>query len=630
MQNVFKDLDSKINDLEASKHGKLKIYTVLLIFFVLFHLPNVLVIKYFSSAVSPLYWIYIGKNLFLPGGMLNPDLATTVISPSVVLLDFPPGIYLLSYLLGSVKNIFLFSFIVQSILPILYYKLFRSISSPFVSLSLSIFSSFYFINTYWWSPDFLIQPLIMIGLLILLDHTDKFKINEWHKPLYLGLITGIVIILKHNEGIFWGILVVSFLMVSSIIFSGNGQYATKNRNLLLALFVGFFAYGFVFLSKQIYLDAAIYYLLPYFTFWGINTYNIVKNKSIGFNAIAFLKNSISFSVAALIFPIIIFIWVGSAVGYARYFSSFGMGLEYIPIWDFGIAGIMGRQANFHYTLTVQNIYLNYQSIIIMILFLLPFSVNCLVNINLYHNIRSKIALYPKKYFEISLLGIMAVFMFYPLEGYHILSTKLFIFLFVLLYLFKYNSIFKYDLMKYSKLLKFILILMMIPVVMYSVYHPLLVSKTSTSYGYEQIEKIIALPMEEKLSEELSKQVAVVKNAINGSSYYVIDSTGQSLATLMAIEDNHYPQYYLEMRKGIMNQEVTNAIISSIQEVSYVMVNSNDYQKYLSGQQDDPFMAQILKFVNENYVIVDQYEVPKEKSPSTEQIQSFLIMKKSTS
>ena len=97
---------------------------------------------------------------------------------------------------------------------------------------------------------------------------------------------------------------------------------------------------------------------------------------------------------------------------------------------------------------------------------------------------------------------------------------------------------------------------------------------------------------------------------------------------MAIENNLYPQFYTEMRKGIMNQEVTQAIISSLQQVTFVLVNSNDYQKYLAKQQDDPNMAQILKFINENYVIVDQYEAPKEKSSSISQIYSFLILKKS--
>lgn len=621
MQNIFQALNNKLYDLESSRYGKFKIYLGLLIFYIILQLPNMLVLRSFSSAVFPLNYIYISNNILFFEGKLNANLATSVISPSNILLDYPPGIYLLSYILGNLKNIFLFSFIVQSVIPILSYRLFRSVSSPLVSLLISIFSSFYFIATNWWSPDFLIQPLIMIGLIILLTDTGKSEINGWHKFIYLGLITGIVIILKHNEGIFWGVLVVSYLFFRSIMFSGDSQY-TKKRPLLFALFAGYFAFGFLFLSKQIHADATVYYLLPYFTFLGLITYYILKNKYVGFESVIFLRNSFSFCVAALIIPLFTFVWVGSALGYARYFSSFDMGLQYQSVWDRGISGVLELYGKFQESLTLENIFSNYQAIIIIGLFILPFIINCLVDIKLFYMLRNKGAESLKKYLEITSLSIIGIFMFYPLEAYHILATKLFIFLFVLLYVFKNYP------QRFSGSLKFLIIILVIPIILYSIYQPLNISRIETSHGSPQVEKAIGMPMEKRLAEELSQQAAVINRATQGNPYYVIDSSGESLTSLMAIENNLYPQFYTEMRKGIMNQEVTQAIISSLQQVTFVLVNSNDYQKYLAKQQDDPNMAQILKFINENYVIVDQYEAPKEKSSSISQIYSFLILKKS--
>lgn len=624
MQNILKELNCKLETFESSKYGQIKIYVGLLLFYTVLHIPNILVIGNFASSAFPLDSLYIAENLLLPGGKLNHDLVTTVVSPSNAILITLPGIYLLCSILGNVKNIFLLSFIVQSIVPVLSYKLYRSISSPLVSLLVSIFSSYYFLDTTWWSPDFLIQPLIITGLLILLSSLNRYNIIELHKLLFIGLLTGIVIILKHNEGIFWGVLVVSFLLFNSIMFSGDKRFI-KNRLLLFGLFFGFFAFGFYFISKLIHEDEIVYYLFPYFAFYGSVTYYTFKNKSIGFDLTSFLNNVFSFSIAALILPLIIFLWMGSAVGYARYLSSFGMGLKYLPIWDHGIAGIMGTYFKLQNTFSLKNIFLNYNALILAILFLVPFAVNLLVNAKLFLLIRDKTTGTEnlKKYFEIASLGIMGVFMLFPLEGYHILSTKLFIFLVIALYVLRNISL------KYSMILKSIMILMIIPVVLYAVYQPIALSRIETSYGSPKVEKAIGMPMEKKLADELSKQVAVIERATHGSPYYVIDSAGATLASLMAIENNNYPQYYLEMRKGIMNQEVTDAIISSVQKVPFVLVNYDDYQKYLQEQQDDPYMTQILDYIQKNYTIVDQYEESKEQSPSISQIHSFLIMKKST-
>jgi len=297
-----------------------------------------------------------------------------------------------------------------------------------------------------------------------------------------------------------------------------------------------------------------------------------------------------------------------------------MGFKYLPIWDYGIIGIIKHYAYFQGIASVKSIYHNLNSLVMMLMFLSPFIVNCFVNMRFFQLIQNKKTEIVdfKKYFEVSSISIMGIFLFFPLEGYHILATKLFIFCFVFLYLIKESS------PKVNSFLKFILIALFMFVSLPHIKAGITPKIKTCSSSNKKVQKIIGMPMEKRLSEEIDKQVAVVERSVKGAPYYVVDSSGATLITLMTFVNNRYPQYYLEMRKGILNQEVTEAIINSLKQVPFVLVNYNDYQNYLSRQQDDVCMKEILDFVDKNYVEIEHYEAPKD--PSISHILSFSIMK----
>jgi len=141
-----------------------------------------------------------------------------------------------------------------------------------------------------------------------------------------------------------------------------------------------------------------------------------------------------------------------------------------------------------------------------------------------------------------------------------------------------------------------------------------------------LSKAISMPMEKRLSEELSKQVEVIERSIKGRQYYVIDSSGGTLACLMALVNNNCPQYYHEMRNGVLKQEVTNAIIDSIGRLPFILVKQSDYNDFSQGRPQDMFMCKVIDFIRKNYDIIDRYDAPQDQSKSIKQIYSFFIMK----
>lgn len=621
MDRILTSLNKKLNEIEGSRFGILQIFVIIVFFYILFTLPKILVLNTFHFAVFPLETIYMANNLLLPEGMLNHDLVNIVMTPSNAMFIYPPGIYFLTYFLESVKNIYLFLFFIQLFVPILVYRLFRSFGSSLASFLFSILCAYYLTNANWWSPDHIIQPLLIIGLLILMSFQGKNGTKGLYRIIGLGLVTGIIIILKQTVGIFWGGVVVSFLLFQSI---ENSQECRKKKDrifLFMSILV-FFVCGLYFLSKQIFLDEVVYYLFPYFTFWGLITYYVLENNSIGFNRDEFLKNTFSFLASALIFPAIVFIYMGETIGYAHYSESFAMGLPYLPIWDHGIAGTIESYATFQRAFTLESIFNNYYYFTVILMILLPFAVNCLINMRLFHLIRNGVPSSElNKYFKITSISILSILMVFPLESYHILSTKLFIFLFILLYLLKDYSL------NLTTSIKLLMLAMIIPGIAYSIHQSITLSDIETSYGTEHMKNVIGMPIEMNLADEIETQLAIIRRTTQGAPYYVIDTTGATLPWLMAIENNKYPEYYLEIRKGIMNKEVTEAIKISLQQVPFVVVDDGGYQKYLNKEIDDPYHEEILDFVNKNFVLIDRYEEPEEKKPSFSLIQSFIIMKK---
>src|SRR5690242_12676168 len=80
-------------------------YVIVTFCYLLLQVPKLLVISNFDILVFPLQAIEIARQLMFDGFHLRPALTTVTISPVNGMLIYPPGIYALSGLLGSVRLI---------------------------------------------------------------------------------------------------------------------------------------------------------------------------------------------------------------------------------------------------------------------------------------------------------------------------------------------------------------------------------------------------------------------------------------------------------------------------------------------------------------------------------------------
>lgn len=610
--------------MDLSHKDEVKCFALLVIFYFLSKFPDLLVLRSFTSSIFPLNALYIADNILFPAGGLNPELESTVIAPSNASLIYPPGIFMLVRLLGSVENIYIFSFVAQLLVPLFSFYLFRSVSSVFVSLVMTIFSIHYFTNAIWAAPDFIIQPIMLLALLPFLIGDKSDQMVSKMRIVVVGLLTGIIITLKHNVGLTFGILLETLIFVRSFTFK-EGEHG-PNRILLFSLVACFFGFGVVFLSRILYLDEVVYYLVPFFGFWIFITCWCVNNKSIGLNKRYLISTAVIYGASSLLLPGLVFLWFGGVIGYSRYwYSLFGMGFQYLPIWDYGMVGIIQAYARFTSLSTLRNVYLNYNSLLYFFMFVLPFAANCLVVGILFKRIHGPATPTSRlvKDVEVGALGIMGVFMLFPLEGLHILATKLFLYCFVFLYVSQYFH------RAVAVGFKYACVCVVVPVVLFVIGKPVAVYGIERTNGSVLVQRVVGLPLAKRVDEELEKQLAVVKRAVNENPYYVVDSSGMSLTTMMAFVNNHRPQYYLEMRKGILSEETTIAILAALSSRRFVLVNSADYRRFLENRLDDPFLARILKVVHANYQVVDRYDAPSDPDPSVAQMHSFLIVKKSS-
>lgn len=597
-----------------SYHSFLTI-SFLLAFYFFVRLPDAIFVKSVSAVIYPLNALYIKDLLFSDWWFIRPDLANATATLSNISLEYPPGFFLVTQALGSVRNIYLFSFALQAMVPLFIYRLVSSVSSRLTAFLLAILSIHYFTRSNWYSPDFLIQPLMLLAVLVMFAEWKQGRLDT-RTILVSGLLTSLIILLKHNIGIFFAILCGTLIYFDSFE-RQSSSLSRRNASWAYFLLSGFPLFGMVFISKLLYLDETIYYLLPFSIFW-VLFIALLRQRSWSFNLVHFLKLSLAFGAAALLLPAIVFVWFGSVIGYSEYWHSlFGMGLDFLPIMDHGILGVIRTQH-----IGLDSLHSAYSTVATALLFVFPFLVNGIVVYFLYDRVlKSGLPTSEKlKYFGAGSIAIMAVFMFFPLEGYHILATKLFIFATILAFFLHRLSL------SGPKVLLAALVLMALPVVGYSFIKHRGIINTEFSYGTPEMRRIIGMPMRAAVAKEIGEQVATIKRAVNNKPYYIVDSSGATLTGLAAIVDNKYPQYYMEMRKGILADESVDAILDSLERVPFAVVNKKDLDRFRDGKEDDVFLDRILSRLNDNYQIVDAYEPSKNTTEPLDHLVSFVVMK----
>jgi hypothetical protein len=591
--------------------------SMLFVCYGLLRLPDIFLLNDWASAVCPLDTLYMAKLLF-PNQPMTPGLASSVIGPSNSVLIIPPGLYFLAKHLGSVRNIFAFLVLAQWAVPLVLFRLLRNSMRDSTAALVAFFSIFLFTNGHWWSPDFLIQPLLLLSFMLLTGKSDT-RPTSLFRLAALGMITGLIMILKHNVGLFWAVAVGGTLLMKSLIQVPDRE-RRRHRLLLGILIIGLISYGIVFGSKLLYHDEFLYYLVPFFVFWGVIVVGFLRRYSLAFNAEGFGKETFCFTTSAMIIPVGVFVYVGKEIGFSRYWESlFGMGLKYLPIWDPGIFDVTQRYAQLAAGPVNQVFMPNVRGLLYVLLFALPFLINMFIVYKLAERIfrnDSFSTVYP--HVVLAPLGIFGILMLFPLEGYHIVSTKISLFLLVgaAVGLRVKNPV-------ACRLLKTAGLLSCLPLALQAGAKPFHAWKTIRSGQAVYMPAPINLAVDSMVSVEVSRQTALLRDTIRGRSYYLVDSSGATLATLLSQIDNHYPNYYLEMRGGILNAASTEAIIQSLRQTEFAVVNTEDFVKFKRRQLSDPYLSAILRFLDTHYREVGRYDRPMQISPNSH-ILSFLI------
>lgn len=580
-------------------------YVALFIIYIAIRIPDIWAIEEFAVLIFPLNFLYYAKLLF-SGVAVNPAISDTIIAPSNASLIYPPGIYILSSVLGSVRNTFYFLFAIQAVIPLLVFRFLHPVAPRIVAFSVAILIVFFCTSAHYWYPDFIIQP-IMAGVLIF-NLTRNCKI----KPLELvmcGVGSGLVFLLKHNIGIFF------IVLCGTVIFFRSSRFSEEKSNRIPAYFVltGFFGFGLLFFTKLPHIDEIVFYLLPYFAFW-IYILLLFYKRQLHLDSIGFLRQGALYASAAMTMPLITFMYFGEVIGFKRYWHSlFGMGIDYIHFWDTGIVAIARAYAQF------TSIGAAYMSLILLTTILGPLLINLIGVGILYYGRDDNNQKKLDRILAVS-IGVMAVFMLFPLEDHKIAVTKFFIFSYVFVVLLRNVSALTWRILSCSVLL------MLLPVFLSTWHHLQLMTKIPAVAGTKEMQRVIGLPLHKDLAQELGLQIKVLQRSIRGSAYIALSTPRYNLMGLPILVDNVRPQYYVRFDSEAISKDVIKATISELEKVQYLIVPTGDYQDYKDGKMESNAFKDLMTYVTRECVVIDEY-VESVGGVGVKHINSFMVFKK---
>jgi hypothetical protein len=582
-------------------------YMLLLIAYTAIRIPDVVAIDAFAALIFPLNFLYYAKLLF-SGMAVNPSIADTVIAPANASLIYPPGIYILSAALGSVRSIFYFLFFIQAAVPILVFRLLLPVTSRLFSFATAILVTYYCTSARTWYPDFIVQPL-MLGILVFL--MARKRQLSYAEVAACGLACGAIVVLKHNVGIFFAVLCGTQVFFRSCSLSSESQ---GHRSLAYFLLAGFFAFGLVFFSRLPHLDEAGYYLLPYFAFW-IYIALLFSRGLLHLDGIAFTTRIIPFTLFGLAIPLFVFLQFGNVIGFRRYWHSlFGMGFDHIAFWDNGILAIVGSYLN------TGGLWVTYSSAIVVMVLIGPFFINLVGVGQLFRSGQGRAQVSLERIMTIS-LGVMAIFMLFPLEDHKIAFSKFFIFIYVFVTLLRNVAVSGW------RTFGLVTLVMLLPVSYISWRNLQQVARVPTLDGSPVIQKVIGLPLDRHIALELGAQVEVLTRAIKGAPYFVLTSPAYNLLTLPILVENGNPQYYVRFDAAAMSKEVVRDTLVALANVPFVVVATGDYHDFVAGKTEDTNFRELMNYVATAFVAVDGYSKVGEVSLSTRHLDPFLVLKR---
>ena len=587
-------------------------YALTALCYCLLQLPKLMVISNFDILVFPLQAIEIARQLMFDGAHLRPALATVVISPVNGMLIYPPGIYALSGLLGSVRLIMIFHLLIQLSVPLLILRLLTPVAMRLAALIASLLACYYFVNATWWVPDFVIQPIMLLALLALGVHKPDRPLKAW-QLLCAGLLTGVILVFKQNVGLFFGIMAGTYLFLSSLTPVQGGTI--KGRTFFWLLIAGFLAFAPVFLRTLIHWDEVVFYLLPYLVFWGGIALHCIRNP-VSFDVPGFfLRRALPFVAGCIAVPASVFMFFSHTVGAARYFASlFALGMGKLALWDKGLPEAIAQGASF------ANPMVGYRTIVMAALYLLPLLVAlgaALRTARFSGNAADPVL-------RIAALPVMGLLMLFPLESSHILVTKLFLFVFAGLYFLHRGPA------NAERNATGLMALLLLPVLGFAAINLAGQARMSKTPGTMAMRQTVNLPLETAMEQELARQMAILEGAVGNAPFYVLDSTSGTLWSLNALHAGPPPQYYQLMQPGLVDEKTLPAVMKEMTDCTFVVVNRQEYDRAANGGTGDPGLDALYRAVREKYAPLASYVGPSSRPTTWHNILDFTVMRRRSS
>ncbi|MGZ3687367.1 MAG: hypothetical protein ACXWPM_10735 [Bdellovibrionota bacterium] len=586
-------------------------FLIILLFYGIKRVWDIVAIPEFTRLDFALVLLYTTRRLMFEAGELSRHMRETIISPTNALFIYPPGTYYLGLVCNTVAKLFQFELLAQALVPVLAYRLFRRALPAMLALLAALLSVHYSIVLLP-LPDYTMQPFLLLSVWLLISG----------QLVAAGFFAGLVMILKHNIGL--------FLIITSLtyLFFRNIQPAARkpgDRSSLLVGLGGFFLFAAIFARRAIYLDEIAYFLLPYLCFWILVAAWAWRTPKLALDIRTYLRSGALFVALALILPLAVFLRFGAEVGYSNYlFSLFGMGFKFLKTWDLGIVHIIDSYVGFRESPLHHGFANLYYRIAVLVIFLSPFIANWAACRALWVSIRGK----AKPAFEsirdttsIASFSILGIFTLFPLEDYRIILSKVTLFAFAFFYVTRRTWNDSQRARSVLTALFGFTFLMTLPSIAKGVGN----FRKPMSRGTPEMTELVGLPIDRDVAGELGRQVEVVKRSVGENSFYVVNFDSDEMVSLMSFFQHNLPQYYFQMRESMLDDASADAIISELQRRDYILVHTADYEKSRSGLLG-PLDARIMAAVLQGYERADEYRNVTAGIPVSG-IYDFLVFRK---
>lgn len=571
----------------------------LVVFYLACRLPELTRVDSYWRVIYPIVSTYLPRNLFGPGGA---GLAHEVISPANVVLMYPPLTYYLTSWVQRLSDLLALTFLLQVAVPVLAFLLFRTVTSTLLAWLIGLVSACYwtFVMPH---PDYTLQPLMLLATYLLVKNDwGVTSSNPW-RMLLPGLLTGLVILLKHNAGLAFACISASVLLFASVTETERTRALPSRRWPVIAILVPYAVVGILLPRRELHVSDFLYYLFPYFAYLGAVA-AWAWPRAVAVRWKAFLGPAAVFLGAAAVLPIAAFLHVGSAIGYRRYLHAlFGLGFEYLPAWDVGVLTLM--RSHVRLRLATLGDLLGFAGMATVLAFYaVPFAAGAagVIRVLRLRN-RPGGAPPPGLVLGYGALAVFSVLVLFPLEDYRNLHTRVFLSLFG--FLACTAAVMARSARLRSAFAAFLLVAVMYG--MWAARGAWAAWRDDAALATPELREVIDVPVNPALAEDLDGQAQAIKRLVGSNEFYLIHFGGMEMAPLLLLNPPDSRQYYIETRESFLSEETTQAIIRALRQREYVVVESAAYRRGGSVAADGPFSRRIVGFLRENFDEVGAYE-----------------------